>query len=562
MNYIEEISKLIKIEGIGEEEIASWLTVPPERDLGDYALPCFRFAKALRKPPVKIAEELAAEIAGAPFLKDVRAVNGYLNFFIDRNDFTQKTLREILSAGVSYGESGEGAGKTICIDYSSINIAKPFHIGHLSTTVIGGALVNIYRKLGYRVVGINHLGDWGTQFGKLISAYKRWGSREEVEKGSIREMLRLYVKFHDEAEKDESLNDEARAYFKRIEDGDGECLALFNWFKELTIREVQKIYDLLGVKFDSYAGESFYNDKMQPVVDELEKKGLLKTSEGAKVVDLEAYGMPPCLILKADGATLYATRDLAAAFYRKKTYDFAKCLYVVAYQQNLHFQQVFKVLELMGCEWAKDMVHVAFGMVSLEDSGSLSTRRGNVVFLEDVLQQAIAKAKEIMLEKTPDMKDPDETAKRIGVGAVIFSTLSANRIKDIVFSFDKVLNFDGETGPYVQYAYARCSSVLEKAKPELEKMRFENLSPYETDLVNLLGTFPKTVKSAAEKYEPSYVTRLMAEVAKSFNKFYFECRIIGEEEGVMHRRLGICAAARSVLASGLGLLNIQTVEKM
>ena len=489
-------------------------------------------------------------------------MNGYLNFFIDRNDFTQKTLREILSAGVSYGESGEGAGKTICIDYSSINIAKPFHIGHLSTTVIGGALVNIYRKLGYRVVGINHLGDWGTQFGKLISAYKRWGSREEVEKGSIREMLRLYVKFHDEAEKDESLNDEARAYFKRIEDGDEECLALFNWFKELTIREVQKIYDLLGVKFDSYAGESFYNDKMQPVVDELEKKGLLKTSEGAKVVDLEAYGMPPCLILKADGATLYATRDLAAAFYRKKTYDFAKCLYVVAYQQNLHFQQVFKVLELMGCEWAKDMVHVAFGMVSLEDSGSLSTRRGNVVFLEDVLKQAIAKAKEIMLEKTPDMKDPDETAKRIGVGAVIFSTLSANRIKDIVFSFDKVLNFDGETGPYVQYAYARCSSVLEKAKPELEKMRFENLSPYETDLVNLLGTFPKTVKSAAEKYEPSYVTRLMAEVAKSFNKFYFECRIIGEEEGVMHRRLGICAAARSVLASGLGLLNIQTVEKM
>lgn len=562
MNYIEEISKLIKIEGIGEEEIASWLTVPPERDLGDYALPCFRFAKALKKPPVKIAEELAAEIAGAPFLKDVRAVNGYLNFFIDRNDFTQKTLREILSAGVSYGESDEGAGRTICIDYSSINIAKPFHIGHLSTTVIGGALVNIYRKLGYRVVGINHLGDWGTQFGKLISAYKRWGSREEVEKGSVREMLRLYVKFHDEAEKDESLNDEARAYFKRIEDGDEECLALFNWFKELTIREVQKIYDLLGVKFDSYAGESFYNDKMQPVVDELEKKGLLKTSEGAKVVDLEAYGMPPCLILKADGATLYATRDLAAAFYRKNTYDFAKCLYVVAYQQNLHFQQVFKVLELMGCEWAKDMVHVAFGMVSLEDSGSLSTRRGNVVFLEDVLQQAIAKAKEIMLEKTPDMKDPDETAKRIGVGAVIFSTLSANRIKDIVFSFDKVLNFDGETGPYVQYAYARCSSVLEKAKPELEKMRFENLSPYETDLVNLLGTFPKTVKSAAEKYEPSYVTRLMAEVAKSFNKFYFECRIIGEEEGIMHRRLGICAAARSVLASGLGLLNIQTVEKM
>ena len=562
MNYVEEIAKLIRIEGVSTEEIAGYIAEPPEREMGDYALPCFRFAKALRKPPVRIAEELAAEIRGASFLKDVRAVNGYLNFFIDRGDYTERTLREILEKGADFGGSTEGEGKTICIDYSSINIAKPFHIGHLSTTVIGGALVNIYRKLGYRVVGINHLGDWGTQFGKLISAYKRWGDREAVEKGSVREMLRLYVKFHDEAEKDDSLNDEARAYFKRIEDGDPECLALFDWFKELTIREVQKIYDLLGVKFDSYAGESFYNDKMQPVIDELEQKGLLVTSEGAKVVDLEAYGMPPCLILKADGATLYATRDLAAAIYRKKTYDFSKCLYVVAYQQNLHFRQVFKVLELMGYEWAKDMVHVAFGMVSLEDSGSLSTRRGNVVFLEDVLRQAIAKAREIMLEKTPDIAEPDETAKRIGVGAVIFSTLSANRIKDIVFSFDKVLNFDGETGPYVQYAYARCSSVLGKAEADHEKMDFEALSPYEIDLVKLLGSYPATVKSAGEKYEPSYVTRLMAEIAKSFNKFYFECRILGEAEGVMHRRLAICEAVRTVLGSGLGLLNIQTVEKM
>ena len=562
MNYSEEIAKLIDIEGVSSEEIAKWITVPPEPDLGDYALPCFRFAKALKKPPVRIAEELAERFRGADFLKEVRAVNGYLNFFIDRGDYTEKTLREILEKGAEYGSTREGEGKTICIDYSSINIAKPFHIGHLSTTVIGGALVNLYRKLGYRVVGINHLGDWGTQFGKLISAFKRWGSREAVEKGSIREMLRLYVKFHDEAEKDEALNEEARAYFKKIEDGDEECLALFNLFKELTIREVQKIYDLLGIRFDSYAGESFYNDKMQPVIDALEQKGLLKESEGAKVVDLEADGMPPCLILKADGATLYATRDLAAAFYRKQTYDFAKCLYVVAYQQNLHFKQVFRVLELMGCDWAKDMVHVAFGMVSLEDSGSLSTRRGNVVFLEDVLAQAIEKAKQIMLEKTPDIENPDETAKKIGVGAVIFSTLSANRIKDIVFSFDKVLNFDGETGPYVQYAYARCSSVLEKAAFDPAQMSFEDLSPYETEFVRLLGTFPQTVQNAAEKYEPSFVTRLMAEVAKSFNKFYFECRILGASAGVMHRRLGICEAARTVLSCGLGLLNIQTVEKM
>lgn len=375
-------------------------------------------------------------------------------------------VREILEKGEDYGRSNVGAGKTVCIDYSSINIAKPFHIGHLSTTVIGSSLYKIFNFLGYRSVGINHLGDYGTQFGKLIVAYKRWGDRETVERENIREMLRLYVHFHEEAEKDPALDEEARHWFKRIEDKDPEALELFEWFKELTLKEVAKVYELLGVTFDSYAGESFYNDKMQPVLDELESKGLLTVSEGAKVVDLEAYGMPPCLLVKADGATLYATRDIAAAFYRKKTYDFDQCLYVVAYQQNLHFKQFFKVIELMGYEWAKDLKHVAFGMVSME-GGSMSTRKGKVIFLEEVLSRCIEKALAIITEKNPSLKDKESIAKDVGVGAVIFSTLSANRIKDITFSYDRVLNFEGETGPYVQYTYARCNSVMGKADFEI-----------------------------------------------------------------------------------------------
>ncbi len=376
--------------GMTDVQIASALEVPPDTAMGDFAFPCFKLSKALRKPPAMISDALAGAIQ-ADFLSKVDSVKGYLNFFIDRATFAEKILRAAAEQGEQYGSDNSGAEKTVCIDYSSINIAKPFHIGHLSTTVIGSSLYKIFNFLGYRSVGINHLGDYGTQFGKLIVAYKRWGDRETVERENIREMLRLYVHFHEEAEKDPALDEEARHWFKRIEDKDPEALELFEWFKELTLKEVAKVYELLGVTFDSYAGESFYNDKMQPVLDELESKGLLTVSEGAKVVDLEAYGMPPCLLVKADGATLYATRDIAAAFYRKKTYDFDQCLYVVAYQQNLHFKQFFKVIELMGYEWAKDLEHVAFGMVSMEGR-RMSTRKGKVIFLEEVLSRCIEKA--------------------------------------------------------------------------------------------------------------------------------------------------------------------------
>ena len=382
-------------------------------------------------------------------------------FFINRQTFIEDVLTGVHQQGEKYGSSDVGAGRVVCIDYSSINIAKPFHIGHLSTTVIGSALYKIYKFLGYKPVGINHLGDWGTQFGKLIAAYKMWGSKEAIEKNAIDEMLKLYVRFHNEAEKDDSLNDIGRAWFKKIEDGDAEALTIFDWFKELTLKEVAVIYDMLGVKFDSYAGESFYNNKMQPVIDILKEKELLKFSDGAYIVDV-GDDLPPAIILKSDGATLYATRDLAAAFYRKQTYDFHKCLYVVAYQQNLHFQQLFRVLKLMGCEWANDMEHVAFGMVSLED-GTLSTRKGKVVLLKDVLEQAVEKTLSIIEEKSPGLENKTDVAKIVGVGAVVFDTLSAARIKDITFSFDRVLNFDGETGPYVQYTHARCASLLRRA---------------------------------------------------------------------------------------------------
>ena len=441
MDYKNYIANLIHVDGVSYQEIYDAIALPPNTEMGDYALPCFKFAKALRKSPVMIAEDLRISImADVTLMSDkviseVSAVNGYLNFKINKDGFVRATLDKIMSEKDAFGSSAEGAGKTICIDYSSINIAKPFHIGHLSTTVLGGALYRIFNFLGYKAVGINHLGDYGTQFGKLISAYKRWGDKETIEKGGIRALNELYVKFHQEAEMHPEYDDEARAYFKKIEQGDEECQALFHWFKELTLKDVQKIYDMLDIHFDSYAGESFYSDKMQPVVDELREKSLLIESRGAQVVDLEEYGMSPCIILKSDGSSLYATRDMAAAMYRKNTYDFDKCLYVVAYQQNLHFKQFFKVLELMGKEWSKDLVHVAYGMVSLEE-GTMSTRKGNVVFLEDVIKKCIEKAYTILVEKNPDLENKEDVAQKVGVGAVIFGALYNSKIKDIVFSYD------------------------------------------------------------------------------------------------------------------------------
>lgn len=561
MDYKQHIAGMIQVPGADKDFIAAAIEIPPTKEVGDFALPCFKFAKTLRKSPVMIANELAAAFKGDAVISSCEAVNGYLNFRLNRAAFVNSVVDKITEEGENYGKSTLGGGKVICIDYSSINIAKPFHIGHLSTTVIGAALYRIFNFLGYKAVGINHLGDYGTQFGKLIYAYKHWGSKEAVEKGGLKELTRLYVHYHELSEQNPEMDDEARSYFKKIESGDKECVELFEYFKSITLAETKKIYDLLDVKFDSYAGESFYNDKMQPVVDELKKDGLLVESEGAMVVKLDDYDMPPCIILRSDGASLYATRDLAAAFYRKKTYDFYKCLYVVAYQQNLHFKQIFKVLELMGEPWAKDMVHVAYGMVSLED-GAMSTRHGRVVLLEDVINKTIEKALEVIDAKNPYLENKEETAKIVGTGAVIFGALAQNKIKDIVFSYDKVLNFDGETGPYVQYTVARCNSVIKKAGEIDAKGIVDTVTDDEFALAVQLESFPATIVAAAEKYEPSFITRYAVETAKAFNKFYLNCKVIGEDKERSSFRLKLTKATKTCLTSALALLGIKAPEKM
>lgn len=565
MDYKKHIAEKLASCGIDKEEIEAAIAVPPDNKMGDYALPCFKFAKVMRKSPVAIAEELKNTFATDDAISEVEAVNGYLNFRVNRTALVKETLEKIAEQGEAFGSSDMGNGKTICIDYSSVNIAKPFHIGHLSTTVIGGALYRIFKFLGYNAVGINHLGDYGTQFGKLIYAYKHWGSEEAVKEGGVKELTRLYVRYHKESEINPSMDDEARSYFKLIENGDEECVKLFNLFKEITLKEVEKIYDELDIKFDSYAGESFYNDKMQPVIDELAEKGLLVESEGAKIVDLEQYGMPPCIILRSDGASLYATRDLAAACYRKEHYDFDKCLYVVAYQQNLHFKQIFKVLELMGKPWAKDLVHVAYGMVSLlDDNGNqvaMSTRNGTVVLLEDVLKKCHEKCLEIIEQKNPDLEDKENVARQVGTGAVIFGALSNSKIKDIAFSYSKILNFDGETGPYVQYTAARIKSVLRKGGA-IGKYEIKNVNEDEYQLIALLSTFPDVVKAAAERLEPFFVTRYAIDVASAFNKFYFDCKIIGDDVNETNFRLAISSATLTVLSSALTLLGIKVPERM
>lgn len=560
MDYKIYIAKKLNIEGLDAESISSFIEIPPETTMGDYALPCFKLAKIMRRPPVVIAETLANGFTTDEVIKECSALNGYLNFKINRENFALTTLEEVLTLNENFGSSNIGEGKTICIDYSSINIAKPFHIGHLSTTVIGSALCKIFRFLGYKVVGINHLGDYGTQFGKLIVAYKLWSSEEAVKQGRLKELTRIYVKFHEEAKSNPSLDDEARRYFTLIENGDEESNKLFNLFKQITLEEVDKIYKMLNVSFDSYAGESFYNDKMSPIVAELNEKGLIKKSEGASIVDLEEYGMPPCLILKSDGSTLYATRDIAAAVYRKNTYDFYKCLYVVAYQQNLHFKQFFKVIELMGRSWAKDLEHVAYGMVSLED-GAMSTRTGNVVLLEDVISRTIEKAYNVIEAKNPNIENKEEVAKTVGTGAVIFGALCNSKIKDIVFSYDRVLSFEGETCPYVQYTVARCNSVIKKCGNG-GAYTIKDMQKEEYDVISLLGKFKETIVRASEKYEPFFITRYALDLATAFNKFYFDCKIAVEDENVRNFRLAITKATKITLTNALTLLGIGVVEQM
>ncbi len=558
---VSALEKAFNDASLTAENIAQLMEVPPDTAMGDYAFPCFRLAKTLRKAPPMIADALKASI-DAPFLKEVQSVKGYLNFFIDRATYASEILRAVREQGAAYGGGNEGAGKTVCLDYSSINIAKRFHIGHLSTTMIGNALYRMYSFLGYKCVGINHLGDYGTQFGKMIAAYKLWGNKEEVEKGGVDAMVSLYVKFDQEAQKDESLNDLGRAWFKKIEDGDEEALEIFNWFKSVTLKDAERVYNMLGVKFDSYAGESFYIDKMAPVLDELREKGLLVESDGAQMVDLKDYNMPPCLLLRSDGASLYHTRDLAAAFYRKNTYDFEKCLYVVAYQQDLHFKQLFKVIELMGHEWYKGMEHVSFGMISYEGQ-ALSTRKGHVVYLDDLLDKAVEKARAIMDEKSPDLEDKDAAAKVVGVGSVIFFVLYNNRIKDIDFSWDRALNFDGETGPYVQYTHARSCSVLRKAGECDAAPDYEALSGVDAqNVIRILEQFPATVREAVERNEPSMVTRYSVDLAQAFNKFYYECRILDDDMSARAAKLELTRAARQTIATALNLIGVEAPERM
>jgi len=537
------------------------LEVPPDSGMGDFAFPCFRLARPLRMAPPLIAQKVA-QAAARPWVASARSEGGYVNFFFHRANFARDVLEDIKSSGDKYASAPEN-GKTVVLDYSSINIAKRFHIGHLSTTVLGHSLRRIYAHLGWKTVGVNHLGDWGTQFGKMIAAFKHWGNWEMVEQGGIDALTELYIRFHREAEADPGLEDEGRAWFRKIENKDPEATEIFSRFKELTLKDAQKVYGLLGVTFDSYAGESFYNDKMDRVVDELREKNLLKQSDGAFVVDLEEWKMPPCLILKSDGATLYATRDLAAALWRKDHYGFDKCLYVVAYQQNLHFKQVFKVLELMGYAWAREqMEHVAFGMVSYEGQ-AMSTREGNVVRLDELLLRAREKALEIIREKSPALEDKEDIARVVGVGAVVFTTLLNSRIKDIDFWWDRALNFDGDTGPYVQYTHARCCSVLRKAEAAAEKPDYAALSDDEAQAVlRLLSRFPEAIRAALRDNEPSDVTRAVLETAKAFNRYYYEHRILDKDEAGTAARLALTRAVRDVLRLGLYLIGVEAPEQM
>ena len=560
--YISEAAKaLYPSADLSDIDFASMLEYPPDTSLGDVALPCFKLSRTLRKSPAVIAEELSNASYGDE-IAEVNAVSGYLNFKISDRYLSEKVLTEIENKGERYGSNESGKGKTVVLDYSSPNVSKPFHIGHLGTTVIGHSLKLLHEFAGYKCVGINHLGDWGTQNGKQIVAVKRWGSVEQIKKGGIDELVALYVRFHEEAEKDPTLNDEAREEFRKLEAGDEENLALWKLFIETSFKEYEVTYKQLGIEFDSYNGESFYTDKMPAQVQLLRDKGLLKIDDGASIVDLEEYNMPPCLILKKDGTTLYPTRDIAAAKYRMDTYHFDKCIYVTSAGQSLHFAQWFKVVELMGYDWADRLVHVPYGTISLNGE-KLATRSGNVVLLRDLFKMAIEKVKLIMDEKNPDLEDKGATAEAVGVGAVVFHYLFNSRIKDIDFNIDAALSFDGNTGPYAQYTHARCCSVLSKAgEPDLTK-ECVITDKSEEELLKVLSLFPEKVNSAIADYEPSVITRYIIDVCTAFNRFYHDCQIIGaKDDNVRNTRLRLTNAARTTLANALRLICMRTPEKI
>lgn len=560
----KEIAKTVNIP---EKELETYIEVPKDSGNGDYAFPCFRLAKELKKAPPIIAEDIKEKLKiEGETIEKVEVIGGYLNFYINQKLLTKEVLTEI-SKKEEYGKSDIGKGKNIVIDYSAPNIAKPFHIGHLRSTVIGGALYNIYKYLGYNTIGINHLGDYGTQFGKLIEGYKLWGKEYNIEEDPINELTKIYIRINQLCKEDEKVLEQCRMNFKLLEDGEPYCKEIWEKFRELSLKEFQRVYDLLGSKFDSWNGEAFYSDKMPEVIQILDKTGKLVESEGAKIIDLEDKGInTPCIIQKSNGSTTYATRDLAAILYRARNYDFDKALYVVSYEQTLHFKQVFEVAKLLGLDekYTNGLKHVPFGMVSLS-TGKMSTREGNIVKLEELLNEAISRAKDIIEEKNPDLEDKEDVAKKVGVGAVIFNDLSNSRIKDEIFDWNQILNFQGETGPYIQYTYVRTKSVLEKAGyiPQIEEIKFDKLGDESSkNIINLIYNFENILEQVTQKEEPSILSRYLIDVAKSFSNFYNDNKILVEDKDTQNARVYLTYSVGKVLKIGAKLLGIDMPNKM
>lgn len=571
LNFKQEIAEYIeKVVDIEKNELEKYIEKPKDTTNGDYAFPCFRLAKQLKKAPQIIAEDIKekieSDIEKSKEIEKVEIAGGYLNFYINKNLITEEVLKEI-SKSDEYGKSDIGKGKNIVIDYSAPNIAKPFHIGHLRSTVIGGALYNIYKYLGYNTIGINHLGDYGTQFGKLIEGYKLWGHEYEIEKNPINELTKIYIRINNLCKEDENVLNRCRDNFKKLEDGDEYCTKIWKKFRELSLKEFEKVYELLGSKFDSWNGEAFYSDKMSEVIEILQNTGKLQESQGAKIIDLENKGInTPCIIEKTNGSTTYATRDLAAILYRARNYDFDKALYVTSYEQVLHFKQVFEVAKLLGLDekYTNGLEHVSFGMVLLP-TGKMSTREGNVVKLEDLLNESIQRAKKIIEEKNPDLENKEEIAKKVGIGAIIFNDLANSRVKDEIFDWDIILNFQGETGPYIQYTYVRTQSVLEKIEemPEVSKIKLDNLTDmYSQNIIKLLYDFQNVLIQVTQKEEPSILSRYLIELAKSYSTFYNENKILCEEKELQEARIYLTYATGKVLKIGSNLLGITMPNKM
>ena len=559
--------KLESIVNINKDELKSYIEVPKDTKNGDYSFPCFKLAKELKKAPQMIANEIKEKMNIEDMgIEKVEVVGGFLNFFVDKQLLAKEVLNEVANKN-EYGKSKKENKKNIVIDYSAPNIAKPFHIGHLRSTVIGGSLSNIYKFLGYNVTGVNHLGDYGTQFGKLIEGYKLWGAEYDIDKNPIDELTKIYVRINNLCKEDESVLEACRENFKKLEDGDPYCVELWKRFKEVSLKEFQKVYDLLGSKFESWNGEAFYSDKMPEVIELLEKSGKLVESQGAKIVDLTDDGIDtPCIIIKSNGSSTYATRDLAAILYRARTYDFEKALYVTSYEQVLHFKQVFATAKYLGLDekYLKGLKHVPFGMVLLP-TGKMSTREGNIVKLGDLLNEAIERAEKIIEQKNPGLEDKKETAKKVGVGAVIFNDLSNNRVKDEVFDWDTILNFQGETGPYIQYTYVRIKSVLEKAGgvPDIKDVNVTKLNDrYSQEILKLIYNFEDILVAVTEKEEPSILSRYLIDLAKAYSGFYNENKIMVEDKELQNARVYLSYATAKVLKEGTTLLGMEMPNKM